>query len=151
MEPIAAFSLIWERFVNTRGMRGHNISMDLHLEHLNNFLKELLKDLRSNLNEENAERVSKAVNNLNTIVQNFERRMEIKKQQSSQNKAKTLNDVRNLSAKFLEQNIFAEDPNTKNSYDSFPKFNARTLSTLDIDKLLTWAKGKKSECRRIYK
>ena len=31
MEPIAAFSLIWERFVNTRGMKGHNISMDLHL------------------------------------------------------------------------------------------------------------------------
>ena len=151
MEPIAVFSLIWERFVNTRGMKGHNISMDLHLEHLNNFLKELLKDLRSNLNEENADRVSKAVNNLNTIVQNFERRMEIKKQQSSQNKAKTLNDVRNLCAKFLEQNTFAGDPNIKNSYDSSPKFNAKTLSTLDIDKLLTWAKQRRAACKRIYK
>ena len=61
------------------------------------FLKELLRDLRSNLNEENADRVSKAVNNLNTIVQNFERKMEIKKQQSSHNKAKMSGeDVRNF-------------------------------------------------------
>ena len=98
MEPSAAFTLIWERFVNTRGIRGHNISMDLHLEHLNNFLKELLRDLRSNLNEENADRVSKAVNNLSIIVKNFEERMEIKKKQSSQNKAK-IEDVRNLCVK----------------------------------------------------
>lgn len=63
MEPTAAFSLIWERFINTRGVKGHNISMYLHLEHLNNFLKELLRDLRSNLTEQNADRVSKAVKN----------------------------------------------------------------------------------------
>ena len=151
MEPSAAFTLIWERFVNTRGIRGHNISMDLHLEHLNNFLKELLRDLRSNLNEENADRVSKAVNNLSIIVKNFEERMEIKKKQSSQNKAKIEEDVRNLCVKFLEKNILSDDPKKNTSYDSFPKFNEQTLSSLDIDKLLKWAREKRSECKRIYK
>ena len=57
MEPECALNLIWERFINIHGTRGSNVSM-----HLNNFLKELLRDLRSNLNVENAERVSKAVN-----------------------------------------------------------------------------------------
>ena len=151
MEPSAAFFLIWERFVNTRGMRGCNISMDLHLEHLNNFLKELLRDLRGNLDQDNADRVSKSVNNLHTIVQNFEKRMEIKKQISSRNKAKISEDVRNLSAKFLEENIFAEDQRKQSSYDSFPKFNEQTLAPLDIDNLLKWAKEKKAECERIYK
>ena len=109
MEPTAAFSLIWECSINTRGVKGHNISMDLHLEHLNYFLKGLVRDLRSNFTKENADRVSKAVKNLNTIVQNFEQKMEIKKQQSSLNKTKAKEDVENLCAIFLEQNIFAED------------------------------------------
>ena len=150
MEPSAAFFLIWERFINTRGMRGCNISQDLHLEHLNNFLKELLRDLRGNLDIPNADRVSKSVNNLNTIVENFERKMEIKKGLSSRNKAKIVDDVRNLSAKFLEDNIFAEEPTKASSYDSFPKFNEQTLASLDIDNLLKWAKEKKAEFKRIY-
>ena len=125
--------------------------MDLHLEHLNNFLKELLRDLRNNLTEENADRVSKAVKNLNTIVQNFEQKMEIKKQQSSLNKTKAKEDVENLCAKFLEQNIFVEDSKKMNSYESFPKFDEKTLSTLDIDKLIQWAKEKRAECKRLFK
>lgn len=121
-----------------------------HLEHLNYFLKELLRDLRGNLDQDNADRVSKSVNNLYTIVQNFEKKMEIKKQVSSRNKAKLSEDVRNLCAKFLEDNIFAEDPRKQSSYDSFPKFNEETLAPLDMDTLLKWAKDKKAECERIY-
>lgn len=30
--------LIWSRFVNTLGQEGHNISLDLHLEHLNRYI-----------------------------------------------------------------------------------------------------------------
>ena len=54
-QPQAAFQLTWGRFINTTGKPGRNISCDLHLKHLNNYLKELLKNLRSNLNEENAD------------------------------------------------------------------------------------------------
>lgn len=151
MEPKSAFSLIWERFVNTRGIKGHNISMDLHMEHLNNFLKELLRDLRSNLNEENANRISKALNNLKSIVESFESEMEINHGSSSKNKAKTFEDVRNLCLKMMEQNPFSEESNTKNnSYESFPKFKEQLLSKLDIDKLFDWAKDKKKEFEILY-
>ena len=50
MQPEKAHRLIWERFANTKGIAGKNISLDLHMEHLNNLLKELLKTLRNNLN-----------------------------------------------------------------------------------------------------
>uniref|UniRef100_A0A7M5VD50 DUF6589 domain-containing protein n=2 Tax=Clytia hemisphaerica TaxID=252671 RepID=A0A7M5VD50_9CNID len=93
MEPSAALSLIWERFINKHGMKGYNISMDLHMEHLNNYLKELLRDLRGNVNRENAERVSKSLKNLKSIVEKFENESKIKQQISSKNKAKTLKDV----------------------------------------------------------
>ena len=150
MEPTAAFNLIWERFINIHGMRGYNISMDLHMEHLNSFLKELLRDLRGNLKKENADRISKALNNLRTIVKNFEIENNINKQRSSKNKAKTNADVRNLTTKFLENNIFGEDCNDQKSYESFPSFNEQTLSRLKIDKLMSWAKEKKSEYQLLY-
>lgn len=150
MEPSAAFSIIWERFINTRGMRGFNISMDLHMEHLNNFLKELLRDLRSNLNQANADRVAKSMNNLRIIVQNFEKENGINQQRSSRNKAKVSEDVKNLCTKFMEQNIFSEEDHIKKSYESFPKFNDQTLAKLKIDKLLKWAKEKKTEYQILY-
>ena len=124
--------------------------MDLHMEHLNNFLKELLRDLRGNVNRENAERVSKAVKNLKTIVENFEKEANIKEQKASKNKAKTLDDVRHLATQLMEQNIFAQDQELPQSYESFPRFNAQTLSKLDIDKLLQWGKSKKEECQLLY-
>jgi len=132
-------------------MRGFNISMDLHMEHLNNFLKELLRDLRSNLNQANADRVAKSMNNLKMIVQNFEKENGINQQRSSRNKAKVSEDVRNLCTKFMEQNIFSEEDHIKKSYESFPKFNDQTLAKLKIDKLLKWAKEKKTEYQILYK
>jgi len=150
MEPHAAFSIIWERFINTRGMKGYNISMDLHLEHLNNFLKELLKDLRSNLNKENAERVSKAVNNLKVIVENFETQTQISRGRSSRNKAKASQDVRNLCTELVKESIFAQDESHVTSYESFPKFNQHLLAKMQRDKLVEWARLKRSEFEIIY-
>ena len=53
--PMKAFRLIWGRFVNTTGFIGKNLSLDLHMEHLNNFLKELIRSLRGNMSEENCQ------------------------------------------------------------------------------------------------
>lgn len=63
------------------------------------------------------------------IKKHFEQKMEIKKQKSSLNKTKAKEDVENICAKFMEQNIFAEDSKRMNSYESFPKFDEKTLST----------------------
>ena len=60
-QPETAFKLIWNRFINTHGKRSRNVSRDLHLEHLNNFLKELLRSLRSDLNESNARGIANSV------------------------------------------------------------------------------------------
>ena len=40
--------LMWSRFVNTSGKKGHNIPCDLHMEHLNRVLKDSIKCLGAN-------------------------------------------------------------------------------------------------------
>ena len=42
------------------------------MEHLNKFLKELLKNLRRNLNEVNADRIAKATNNIKRLIEKTE-------------------------------------------------------------------------------
>ena len=73
LEPQNSFRLIWGRFVNTVGLKGRNISRDLHLEHVNNQLKELLRSLRSNLNKTNAKRIANSLKNLTSIIENLEK------------------------------------------------------------------------------
>ncbi|XP_066272591.1 uncharacterized protein [Branchiostoma lanceolatum] len=58
LSPAKAHSLKWNRFFNGKGGKGKNIPLDLHLEHLNNFLKSFLKGMGPNLSEASADRVS---------------------------------------------------------------------------------------------
>ena len=55
--------------VNNTGGPGGNISMDLRLEHLNNFTKGMLKDLGPNLTENAARRCSKSVGKTEALLQ----------------------------------------------------------------------------------
>ncbi|KAK3106317.1 hypothetical protein FSP39_017544 [Pinctada imbricata] len=44
VSPRLKHTIIWNRTVNTRGGKGNNIAMDLHMEHLNNEYKASVKD-----------------------------------------------------------------------------------------------------------
>ena len=118
-QPDLAFYLTWERFANTRGIKGANISLDLMQEHHNNFLKELLKVLQSNLNEKNSDRIAKAMKNIRQLVERTEHLLGINAQRSSFNKAKTQKDVTNLATEFLKNNPF-KDVADGAEYESFP-------------------------------
>ena len=45
LSPRKANQLLYSRFVNTQGRRGHNVPCDLHNEHLNRRLKTILRNL----------------------------------------------------------------------------------------------------------
>ncbi len=48
MSPRQSAELLWSRFINYRGILGHNIPNDLHMEHLNRLIKTSLKGLGAN-------------------------------------------------------------------------------------------------------
>ena len=51
LPPMLAERLKWERFVNCHAARGKNISMDLHMEHLNGLCKTSIQGLGANKSE----------------------------------------------------------------------------------------------------
>ena len=59
--PRLSHQILWIRFVNTRGLSGHNIPCDLFLEYLNRLCKDAVTCLWSNQTEKAILRVSKAM------------------------------------------------------------------------------------------
>jgi hypothetical protein len=48
LPPLQAQQPIWSRFINTQGVKGRNIPVDLHQEHLNKVIKDMVNDLSAN-------------------------------------------------------------------------------------------------------
>lgn len=49
--PRVAAQLLWNRVVNTKGKEGHNIPVDLHMEHLYRTVKEYVAGVRANVSQ----------------------------------------------------------------------------------------------------
>lgn len=66
--------LIWKRTINTTGQIGRNISMDLHMEHLNRDLKSAIRHLSSNVTKTNIDRLGKSLQKLSAVKYNYDHR-----------------------------------------------------------------------------
>lgn len=146
--PSDAFRLIWGRFINTHGFLGHNIPNDLHMEHLNGYLKELLRSLRGNMNEKNADRIARALNNTRIIVNNFEKNLIAESRKTSGKTPKTFNDVKKLTEELNSAEVFKEKG--QRSYESFPEFKENVFITLKKSDLCKWIKDKETEFTKLY-
>ena len=62
--------LLWSRFVNAHGLPGRNISLDLHMEHLNRVCKLAVANLGANKTPEGTQRVAKCVAGMGQIHDN---------------------------------------------------------------------------------
>lgn len=63
--------ILWSRTVNTCGMKGKNIPVDLHMEHLNRWLKIMLRNLGSNINPSTAQRAAKGLGVVQKVCTQF--------------------------------------------------------------------------------
>lgn len=146
-EPHNAKTLTWNRFVNTSGKRGKNISLDLHLEHINRFTKNLLQNLGPNLNEKNASRVSESVKSMKLICENIDKMLNINDTTSEQKIKKDEDDVRKLATEFNRANIFKYlPPRQHHSFKGFPP----SLLLLDYGDYFNWIDDKYEEFSSIY-
>ena len=73
LPPKLAEELIWSRFVNTRGMQGRNIPLDLHQEHLNRICKTCIECLGANKRGETIVRSSKIVGTIDAVLTAFDK------------------------------------------------------------------------------
>ena len=59
--------LLWSRVVNIRGGAGNNIPVDLHNEHLNRKLKDIISGVGANIAEDVVVQASKSINAVDQI------------------------------------------------------------------------------------
>ena len=72
LSPRQSQQLIWDRFINTQGIRGRNISCDLYMEHLNRVVKEAVKSKGSNKTAAVFKRVVQAIGTIEPVISNFD-------------------------------------------------------------------------------
>ena len=64
--------LVWSRTVYVHGCPGKNISMDLHIEHLNRECRAAITGLGANITEQAVKRVWKYLGEMVKVTSNFD-------------------------------------------------------------------------------
>ena len=59
--------IVWSRVVNSRGGAGNNIPVDLHMEHLNRLLKDMIVGIGANISESAIVQSSKSLDGINSL------------------------------------------------------------------------------------
>ena len=65
--------VMWERTINIHGMPGKNVSMDLHMEHINRACKGAMGTLGSNINEDSVVHIGKSTVAIVRITYQFDK------------------------------------------------------------------------------
>ena len=73
LPSLLAHQLKWNQFVNTHGGLGHNIPCDLHNEHVNKLIKEIIFNMGGNLKEEALTTAARSVTALASIRETFDK------------------------------------------------------------------------------
>ncbi len=134
LSPQQKEPLLYNRFINTTGTVGRNISDDLHMEHLNRELKECIALLRSNKHEHAIIRVGKAMGTISPVLQQFDQINEINLHKTNHTRSSIKQDMTRIINDIGQYRLFKYSKNRK--YLSFP--NPKSL--LHESELLKWIK-----------
>ncbi|XP_073727197.1 uncharacterized protein [Misgurnus anguillicaudatus] len=147
LSPRMAHSVIWNRFWNGRGGRGKNIPLDLHLEHLNNFLKSFMRGLGPNMSEMSAARISKSIGILKELMDKTDTELELTRPTGIHHVAREQEDVLTLVNVFRETQLFKNCPGRQ--FHAFPNFKKNLLAKLNYRELWQWMKSKVIDWRNV--
>lgn len=132
-----AHRLIWNRTVSTKGGKGNNISLDLRLEHLNNILKGMLRNVGVNLNENTAKRASHSLMFMEKFLRHTDEEMGRNKPSGHHVTAKHKEDFLELVKQFhLKGKVFSIEEGRE--YNAFPKFDRNILKNMEFSSLNKW-------------
>ena len=72
LSPQMAQQLLYSRFVNVHGREGFNFPCDLHMEHLNRIIKDVLQHLGANKTEHAITRAIKHLHFISSLLHQFD-------------------------------------------------------------------------------
>lgn len=136
LPPNLAEQLKWSRFVNTRGLPGHNISCDLHNEHLNKAVKVAIEGLGANKSKKAITRVAKAIGVLTEVTDSFDEAVCVAVPSSKYSKKSMEKDIDVIVKQLMECDVF--NPEKKSIHASFRYLKPNLIKTIDETTLKEW-------------
>ncbi|XP_019861291.1 PREDICTED: uncharacterized protein LOC109589693 [Amphimedon queenslandica] len=113
LTPQQAEQMKYNRFVNTSGFPGRNISADLHMEHLNREVKSCIAFLQSNKSEQAIVRIGKAIGTLAPVLEQFDSINDIETHHTRHKTASMKKDILHVVDHINTCNVFSEIPGRK--------------------------------------
>lgn len=145
--PRIASQITWGRVVNVNGGVGHNVPLDLHMEHLNRTVKDYVASLGANVAERSILQCGKSVGGIKTITDQFDKQNCITKPIGTHSTPKLDGDratiIKELST---ESRVFDYIPGRQHS--SFSGIKPNIADCVDKQKLVNLLHRKKVELQK---
>ena len=132
-----AEQFLFNRFINTSGVPGRNISADLFMEHLNRELKSGIADLGSGKTEKAILRLGKAIGTVAPVLHQFEEVGNVKRHETRHKAAAMKNDLLKIVNHINQYKVFSNIPGR--SLPSFPRQKS-LLHKQGEDQIFCWMK-----------
>lgn len=148
--PRVANQLCWGRVVSTRGGKGHNLPIDLHMEHLNRCVKDYIVGLGANVKEETIIQISKSLKGVLSVCNNFDKECHVHPVSLHHTKKSSKKDEELVIKELTDHShVFDYIPGRKHA--SFPNIQPHVANCLDTDKMFKWLKKKQSKASDFIK
>ena len=131
-----AEQLKWSRFINTRGLPGHNVSCDLHMEHLNRLVKVAIDGLGANKSKTSILRVGKVIGSLACIASSVDRGVGVAEPSARHSEKSMAKDLAKIVEQILLQDILS--PKTTTVHRSFSRLKKNVIKNLEESKIKKW-------------
>lgn len=136
LPPRLAEQLKWSWFINTHGTIAHNISCDLHMEHLNKIAKVAIEGLGANKSEKAITRVGKAIGTMTSTLDQFDTVNNVPAESGAHSKKSSEKDLHKVVNQLVKSRVFNIVPGRK--YKSFPNIKTNYIRTLSEQDLKDW-------------
>ena len=144
-----AESLLHNRFVNKKGKKGGiNIPLDLHMEHLNLFLKKLLQAMGGKITEAAAQRCARSMTVLNEVMDALYSDCDKLHRSGYHGSKNTAETVQSMANDLLQGNVFQCIPG-RERYQSFKKFKSNILD-IDYRDFFSWVNNHLKQWKGVY-
>lgn len=136
LPPRLAEQLKWSRFINVHGLPGHNISCDLHMEHLNRLAKTAISGLGANKSEKAIIRTGKTIGALSLTLDNLDKELNVPATSGSHTTRSSTKDFNEVVKTLQEQQVFQEMQGRK--HKSFNNLKTNLIRKIDEHNLKEW-------------
>ena len=135
LPPHLAEQVKWSRFINVHGLPGHNISCDLHMEHLNRVAKIAIAGLGANKSQKAIQRIGKAFGTVSLSLENFDAISNVPAESGAHTTRSSEKDLLKIIKELAKPKVFSTIPGRKHkSFCSMKTNLIRSLSELDLKK-----------------